>query len=160
MLKVCRHLLIVACVFLLRAQPSLAASLTVAGDSPRESVTLTIEDMAVGGILQNLSEKYGFEILGIEKVDEGGDTLSATLSGDLHSILERLLRNRNHVIVRSTDTVSGIEKVIVIDAVYGARQAKAVVRGAAGHAPAAPRQGYSDDGKRTRPRNVGSGPDE
>ncbi|MBY0562359.1 hypothetical protein [Hyphomicrobium sp.] len=160
MLKAYRHLLIVACVFPLCAQPLQAAGLTVAGDSPRDNVTLTIEDMAMGAILQNLGAKYGFKILGVEKVDEGGDTLSATLSGNLNSILERLLRNRNHVIVRSADTVSGIEKVIVIDAVYGARQAKAAVNGAAGHAPEAPSQAYSDDGKRTRPRNVGSGPDE
>jgi hypothetical protein len=148
------------CVVLLHAQPLLAASVTVAGDSPRENITLTIEGMAVDVVLQNLRAKYGFEIGGMEKVDQGGDTLSVTLSGSLYSILERLLRNRNHVIVRSADTVSGIEKVMIIDAAYGARQPKAVVRGAAGNAPEAPRQAYSDDKKNPAPRNIGSGPDE
>lgn len=148
------------CAVLLCAQPLLAASLSVAGDSPQDNVTLTIEDMAMGAILQDLGAKYGFEILGSEKVDEGSDTLSVTLSGNLYSILERLLRNRNHVIVHSADTVSGIKKVIVIDAVYGARQAKAVVSGVGGQAAEQPRNGYSGDRRRARPRNVGSGPDE
>lgn len=147
------------CAVLLCAQPLLAASLTVAGN-PQDNVTLTIEDMAMGAILQDLGAKYGFEILGSEKADEGSDTLSVTLSGNLYSILERLLRNRNHVIVHSADTVSGIKKVIVIDAVYGARQAKAVVSGAGGQAAEQPRNGYSGDRRSARPRNVGSGPDE
>ncbi|WP_045836341.1 hypothetical protein [Hyphomicrobium sp. 99] len=148
------------CVVLLPAQPLLAASVTVAGESPRENITLTIEDVAVNDVLQNLGEKYGFEVGGVEKVDEGGDTLSATLSGDLYSILERLLRNRNHVIVRSANTVSGIEKVMIIDAAYGTRKPKTVMRATAGIAPEAPRQAYAEDKKSAAPRNVGSGPDE
>lgn len=147
-------------VFLLPASPLFAAGLTIAGDSPRDNITLTVEDMAVDAILQNLGAKYGFEIGGMEKVGEGGDTLSATLSGNLYGILERLLRNRNHVIIRSADTVSGIERVILIDVAYGVRQPKAAQRGAAADDPEAPRQAYSDDKKSIPRRNIGSGPDE
>lgn len=147
-------------VFLLPVSPVFAAGLTIAGDSPRDNITLTVEDMAVETILQNLGAKYGFEIGGMEKVGEGGDTLSATLSGNLYRIIERLLRNRNHVIIRSADTVSGIERVILIDAAYGARQPKAAQHDAVANDPEAHRQAYSDDKKSTPRRNVGSGPDE
>lgn len=148
------------CVFLLPASPLFAAGLTVAGDSPRDNITLTVEDMAVVAILQNLGAKYGFEIGGMEKVEEGGDTLSVTVSGSLYGILERLLRNRNHVIIRSADTASGIERVILIGADHGARQSKAAQRGAAANDPEAPRGAYPDDKKSTPRQKVGSGPDE
>ncbi len=148
------------CVFLLPASPLLAAGLTIVGDGPRDNITLTVEDMAVGAILQNLGAKYGFGIGGADKVGEGDDMLSATLSGNLYSVIERLLRNRNHVIIRSADTVSGIERVILIEAAYGARQPKVAQRGATANDPQVPREAYSDDKKSTPRRNIGSGPDE
>ncbi len=42
------------------------------------------------------------------------------MSGSLQSVIERLLRNWNHMIVRSSDNESGIAKVMILNATYGA----------------------------------------
>ena len=133
------------CFCLLPAVPLLAASMTIDGDSPRESVTLTVEDAPVDMVLESLRTKYGFEIGGLENANQAGDTLSITLSGSLYNIIERLLRNRNHVIVRSPDNVSGIEKVMILDAAYGAGPPKASARGTGGNVPGKQLQAYSSE---------------
>jgi hypothetical protein len=133
------------CLCLLPAGPLRAASMTIDGDSPRESVTLTVEDAPVDMVLESLRTKYGFEIGGLENANQGGDALSITLSGSLYNIIERLLRNRNHVIVRSPDNVSGIEKVMILDASYGAGPPKASARGTGSNVPGKMLQANSSD---------------
>jgi hypothetical protein len=96
-----------------------AATITVTGDKPRQSITVTIEDATLDFVLEHLRKHYGFEVAGLQKANQG-EILSATMSGTLQSILERLLRNWNHMIVRSRDNESGIAKVMILNSVYGA----------------------------------------
>jgi hypothetical protein len=96
-----------------------AAAVTVAGDAPRETITLTIEDAKVDVVLEELRKRYGFEVSGLENTTRG-EGLSATMSGSLQSVIERLLRNWNHLIVRSADNDSGVAKVMILNATYGA----------------------------------------
>jgi hypothetical protein len=42
------------------------------------------------------------------------------MTGSLESFIARLLRNWNHMVVRSPDNDSGIAKVMIVNAVYGA----------------------------------------
>jgi hypothetical protein len=99
--------------------PALAAGVTVTGDDPRHNITVTIEDATVDAVLKDLHDRYGFEMSGLENVKKG-EALSATFTGSLQSILERLLRNWNHMIVRSPHEGSGIAKVMILNANYGA----------------------------------------
>lgn len=147
-----------ACLWLLPVQPLLAAGMTIEGDRPREGITLTVEDATVDMVIDSLRATYGFDVGGIENASQGGDTLSVTLQGSLYSILERLLRNRNHVIVRSADNASGIEKVLILDASYGAGQSKASARGTGGNAAGKVLQAYSNStsNKSDLPRRPGS----
>ena len=85
---------------------------------PRERITVTIRDTGLGAALHDIGRTYGFEIKGT--LADGNEAVSTTLSGDLESVLTRLLRNVNHVIVRSPDNRSGIEKVIIIGRQLGA----------------------------------------
>jgi hypothetical protein len=39
--------------------------------------------------------------------------MTVTLQGNLPTILERLLRNQNYMIVRSKKNVTGVEKVLI-----------------------------------------------
>lgn len=109
--------------------PALATNVTVSGGSPRSDITVTIEDATVDLVLEDLRRKYGFEVGGLENARDG-DALSATMSGSLQSILERLLRNWNHLIVRSPDNESGIAKVMILDSVYGSTQSTTEQKGA------------------------------
>ncbi len=70
-------------------------------------------------MLEDLRKRYGFEVLGLENATRG-EALSATMTGSLQSVIERLLRNWNHMIVRSPDNKSGIAKVMILNATYGA----------------------------------------
>jgi hypothetical protein len=96
-----------------------AAAVTVKGDAPRQNITLTIEDAKVDAVLEDLRKRYGFEVSGLENAN-GGEAQSATMSGSLQSVIERLLRNWNHMIVRSPDNESGIAKVMILNKTYGA----------------------------------------
>lgn len=95
-----------------------AASVVVSGDDPKGAVTVVAEDSTVDEILRELAQKYGFQIKGTG--NGAGDTLSIKLSGSLYEVVARLLRNRNVMIVRSAGNASGIEKLTIIDANYGA----------------------------------------
>lgn len=125
--------------------PALAANVTVSGDSPRSAITVTIEDATVDLVLEDLRKKYGFEVGGLENARDG-DALSATMSGSLQAILERLLRNRNHLIVRSPDNESGIAKVMILDSAYGSMQSKTGQKGASGGTPNKLLQAFSGGG--------------
>ncbi len=96
-----------------------AAAVTITGDTPRQTITVTIEDAKVDAVLEDLCKRYGFEVSGLEKATRG-EALSTTMSGSLQNVIERLLRNWNHMIVRSPDNKSGIAKVMILNATYGA----------------------------------------
>jgi hypothetical protein len=101
----------VCCIAVCGPLPAMAAVI-VEGHRPRERVTLTVRDATIGAALRDLSQAYGFEIKGAL----GGDAaMSTTISGNLSDVLARLLRNVNHVIVRSPDNRSGVEKVIIME---------------------------------------------
>jgi hypothetical protein len=121
--------------FLLAPAPLQAASLSVEGEGPRGSITVTIEDAPLAFVLDDLRMKYGFEIDGLEHATSP-DLLSMTISGTLPGILERLLRNRNHLIVRSSDSPCGIAKVMILDSGYGAGPPRAPASDPYGHAVA------------------------
>jgi len=96
-----------------------AASVTVTGDDPRQTIRVTIEDATMDYVVADLRKKYGFDVSGLSN-DNRGEPQTMTISGSLQSVLERLLRNWNHMIVRSPDNTSGIAKVMILNSVYGA----------------------------------------
>lgn len=104
-------------------QAASAASVDITGDEPRRAVTIVAEDSTVEQVLQALASKYGFKIKGIEHAGTG-EALSATISGSLHEVVTRLLRNWNYMVVRSPDNASGIERVMILDASYGTARSK------------------------------------
>jgi hypothetical protein len=106
--------------WLLSQSAAQAANVTITGNNPRQNITVTVEDATVDFVLDNLHKKFGFELAGLPPNIAGGEAQTVTLSGNLHVILERLLRNWNHMIVRSPDNESGIAKVMILNATYGA----------------------------------------
>ncbi len=112
-----------ALAFLLAPTALQAATITVTGDTPRQSITVAIEDATVDAVLKDLHKRYGFEVSGLDNAASGG-ALSITMTGNLQSVLERLLRNWNHMIVRSPDNASGIAKVMILNEKYGSAPAR------------------------------------
>jgi hypothetical protein len=115
---------VLALTFLLSPNAAQAANITITGNDPRHNITVTIEDATVDFVLDNLHKKFGFEVAGLPANVAGGEAQTITLSGSLQVILERLLRNWNHMIVRSPDNESGIAKVMILNATYGAGPAR------------------------------------
>lgn len=109
-----------ALALLAPATASIAANVTITGDKPRQNVTVTAEDADVASVLEALSSKYGLEVEGLQLIDRA-ETQTITLTGDLYKVLGRLLRNRNHVIVRSAEAPSGVAKVMILNASVGAK---------------------------------------
>lgn len=109
-----------ALALLAPATASVAGNVTIAGDKPRESVTVTVENADMGAVLEALSSKYGLEVEGLQLIDRA-ETQTITLTGDLYKVLGRLLRNRNHVIVRSAEAPSGVAKIMILNSAVGAK---------------------------------------
>ena len=101
-----------------------AATVDVFGDDPRKVITVVVEKSSVDQILQELASRYGFRIKGAQNVGVG-KLLSQKMSGRLDEVVGRLLRNWNHMIVRSPDSPCGIEAVMILDGNYGTGPAKA-----------------------------------
>ena len=95
-----------------------AATITVEGDAPRNSITVTTEGATLTDVVRELSHKYGFEVQGLDDMKSTGP--SATMSGSLRSILEGLFHDCNYMLVLSADNKSGIEKIIIVDCTRGA----------------------------------------
>jgi hypothetical protein len=104
---------LIACALIAASNSLNASTIKIDGNEPRRSITVTIERETVESILKDFAETYGFGIKGLVKADKE-ELLSTTLSGSLAEILPRLLRNTNHVIVRSPDNRCGIDRVIII----------------------------------------------
>lgn len=96
------------------------ARLDVVGNRPRDAITVKMEEATLSFVIENLGQKNGFEVNGLQHLPVA-DPISAQMSGSLYVVLERLLRNSNHVIVRSANNASGVERIIVLDANYGTK---------------------------------------
>jgi len=105
---------------LLAPATAAVADVAITGDDPRQSVTVTAENADVASVLEALSSKYGLEVEGLQLINRA-ETQTITLTGDLYKVLGRLLRNRNHVIVRSSKSPSGVAKVMILNASVGAK---------------------------------------
>jgi hypothetical protein len=107
-----RSTLLVVCCLAVQAPFLAGATVAIDGERPRERVTVSIQDEGLGAALRELGRTYDFEVKGA--FADGTAAVSTTLSGRLDDVLARLLRNVDHVIVRSPDNRSGIAKVILM----------------------------------------------
>ncbi|SFV37350.1 hypothetical protein [Hyphomicrobium facile] len=97
---------------LLGSSALLADGVTIAGESPAQSLDISIDKAPISAVLQALHEKYGIEVIN-NSTDLASDQVSLTLTGSLPSILERLLRNQNYMIVRSEKNATGVERILI-----------------------------------------------
>ena len=104
---------------LVSSQAVRAATVTVEGEAPLNSITVTTVGATLTDVVRELSQKYGFEVQGLDDMKSTG-SLPATMSGSLRSILEGLLHDCNYMLVRSSDNTSGIEKIIIVNCARGA----------------------------------------
>jgi hypothetical protein len=103
---------------LLSSQLARAAEITIEGDAPLKSITVTLEGGTSKDVVRELSQKYGFEVQGLDNINSDA-SLSTTMSGNLRSIVESVLRNCNYMLFRSTDNKSGIDRVIIVNCTHG-----------------------------------------
>ncbi len=100
-----------------------AASIRVEGDRPNQDLRIHLENASVERALGILSKKFGFEYIGPAN-GKSSSNVSMTLSGTLDTILGRLLRNRNHSIVRAASSPGQIRRVVLIDSRLGSKQVR------------------------------------
>jgi hypothetical protein len=102
--------------FLLLSQAGWSAEIKVDGDDRLKGIAVTIVRATLKNVLLDLSEKYRFEIKGVEMLNNT-DPLSAKMSGSLRSVLEKLMRYCNHcnfMILPDEDNEIGIGKLILL----------------------------------------------
>jgi hypothetical protein len=86
----------------------------IEGSSP-EGVVLEAADAGVDEVLAVLAKQFQFTV---ERNAASGQTMrfSGRLQGSLDQVLERLLRNEGHMIVRSSEAHAGISRVVLFEA--------------------------------------------
>ena len=107
----------------LGSTPSLGEGMALEGGNPGQNINLNVENAPIASVLQTLHAKYGIEITGADKL-EADDPVTMTISGTLPAILERLLGNRNYMLVRSLSNITGISKILIAGASRGDTAAK------------------------------------
>lgn len=95
--------------------PVFADGVTIESEAPARSISITIENASTWSVLQALHDKFAIELDGPDAAVPP-EPISMTLSGTLPSILERLLRNQNYMLVRSDQNVTGVAKILVLAA--------------------------------------------
>lgn len=119
-----RLALLVALLICSLWQPASQAASIKIDEQAREQITLTVDSANVAQVLDDMGKRYGFKVIGLSNVT-AREPLKATISGSLEDVLGRLLRNWNHMIVRSPDNERGIQKVMILDSSYGSVPASA-----------------------------------
>lgn len=84
------------------------------------AVKISTQQATFDEILDTLSEKYNFKIERNEATTAGGPVITAKFEGQLDSVLKRLLRNHNYLIVRRQDDPSQIQKIVILSNRVGA----------------------------------------
>jgi hypothetical protein len=82
----------------------------VAADSA-DQVVVEVGDADAGEVLEALSARFGFAVEGHPQAGRAM-RYSGLLHGSLDQLVERLLRNEEHVVVRSAKAVAGVSKVV------------------------------------------------
>jgi hypothetical protein len=115
-----------------QATPLRAEGVTINGEHPAQKIDMNIDSAPLSEVLKALHEKYGIEIAGDADAD---DPISMTISGNLPSILERLLRNRNYMLVRSHKNITGVEKILITAVTHDDAAPKNKPNGASANRP-------------------------
>jgi hypothetical protein len=103
------------------AKPSPASPASIEGEPGK--ITVRTDGTSIGDVIGALQKRYDFGVKGLEHINKDQAT-SQTYVGDIETVLRRLLRNRNYVIVRSATNESGIDEVVIIDSAFGTPPAK------------------------------------
>ena len=104
-----------------------SAAVFVEGEDQAD-IVLSAEGEPMSSALEALSEKFDIEIEGLEYIEKG-DPINGQMRGSLKSVLSRLLRNWNHVIVSPTDDPGAVQKLMILSTTFGEgkKPAKAAV---------------------------------
>lgn len=91
------------------------------------TINLVANHASFDEILDKLGEHFAFNVERASDAKSNTTAVNVTLSGTLDSVLKRLLRNRNYLIVRRPDNIDAIEKIVLLTATEGAPPSSAPV---------------------------------
>ena len=97
-----------------------APGVTIKADSASQALELKMESASLPDVIGQLQKTYSFEVRGIEKL-AASEPLTAEMKGTLHKVLDRLLRNRNYMIVRAPENAGRVERLVILDGNFGAK---------------------------------------
>ena len=127
MISVGTRIALFSLIYLMCHSPLVAGSVSIIGEAQGDRLEIKVENASTADVLQRLGERFGFKVQGLRKAKSGGK-FSVTLTGTLKTILERLLRNRNHMIEQSFENDSAILRVVILDSNPGSSSPVAVMR--------------------------------
>jgi hypothetical protein len=110
--------LLAACLCGSLVSPLWAGEVRVVEARGADEVVIEAADAAVDDVLAVLARQFQFAV---ERSAPSGQAMrfSGRLQGSLDQLLERLLRNEGHMIVRSSEASAGISRVVLFKAKAG-----------------------------------------
>lgn len=108
----------------------------IANEPETGLVTIVAEHASLDEILEKLAEQFEFNIEHGAEVKAVAAPFSIKVSGTLETVLKRLLRNRNYLIVRSSGDSEKVEKIVILTATEGSPPSKPPAVGVGPQPPA------------------------
>ncbi len=102
-----------ALILFISNSTAICQTVKFSGASPKTNITITVEDSSISDILLAIGNEYQFDIDGAEQLNSNRK-FSITFTGSLETILLRLLRNNNHLIVSSASNIAGIKRIVIL----------------------------------------------
>ena len=90
-----------------------AGSVLVEGNVADQPISVSIDNAPLTDVLSRLGQIFSFSIKGLEKAGSK-EKISGKYSGKLDVVLQRLLRNRNHMIVRVLGKKTTIDYIVLL----------------------------------------------
>ncbi len=104
------------------------AQVRIEGDSPTSRLTIHVENANLEDVLAQLALKFGFEFEVDNKINSEPHWSATLAASNLETLLHRLLRNRNHFIIRSDGASGPIRRILLIETRAGSNLAQSPVR--------------------------------
>lgn len=101
-------------LFVLPYTAAHAGTVIIEGNVASKPFSVHIKEAPLEDVLRKLGKTFSFTVSGFEKTNSKNN-ISGEFSGTLNVVLQRLLRNRNHMIIRSHGTNAKISKIVMLN---------------------------------------------
>ena len=105
----------------------LAGKINIQKHEENKKVIIDVKDATITDVLDEIGKSFQINVKGLEE-NRTNEKISVKYEGNLKSILGRLLKNRNYLIVHSSNNKNTIEKLVILNSNVGSQPSGQVIQ--------------------------------